>query len=274
MLQRFLQPIRRKLLDKMVLRPTQHALPAPHMERVMLPCGSNEIECFVQKTYDDPRLPDLLILKFPGTAGRAEHATAFPVSMLDVKRAAVWTWNPPGYGNSTGQSSLSTMACAASDFYTGVTKDQARPQTTIWLCGNSLGCASVLHIAATHKPNPARTGLILRNPPPLRHVIKRAASRYPHLGLINPVIAELCDSMDTMKTACNVDVPAVVLQSELDTLVPVDFQNEILKHYRGPFEKALLHGIGHDGITTEQHEPLISNCVNWLWQQTGSNEHP
>ena len=123
-------------------------------------------------------------------------------------------------------------------------------------------------IAAKHAPDPKRAGLILRNPPPLRRVIKRAAKPYPHFGLINPVIAELCDSMDTMKTAPRVNLHAVVLQSELDTLVPVDFQNEILECYGGPFRKVLMEGIDHDGLATEQHEPEICKSVRWLWKHT------
>ncbi len=269
MLRRPLRSFRRHLLDRMVLRPSQHPIQAPHMERVMLPCESDAIECFVQQNYNGSERPELLVLKFPGTAGRAERSTAFPTSMLESKRSAIWTWNPPGYGASSGQASLSSMACAASDFWTAVTQRQAGPETSIWLCGNSLGCASVLHIAATHAPDPSRTGLILRNPPPLRRVIKRAAKPYPHFGLINPVVADLCDSMDTMKTAGKVNLPAVILQSELDTLVPIDFQNEMLEQYGGPFRKVVMRGLDHDGLATEHHESQIGESIRWLWKYTG-----
>jgi uncharacterized protein len=268
MLRRNLRSFRRHLLDRMVLRPSQHAIHVPHQKKVLLPCGADAVECFVQQTHDDSEQPELLILKFPGTAGRAERSTSFPISMLETKRTAIWTWNPPGYGGSSGQASLSNMPHAASTFWTAVTEKHAGPNTSIWLCGNSLGCATVLHLAAKHAPDPKRAGLILRNPPPLRRVIKRAAKPYPHFGLINPVISELCDSMDTMKTAPRVNLHAVVLQSELDTLVPVDFQNEILECYGGPFRKVLMEGIDHDGLATEQHEPEICNSVRWLWKHT------
>lgn len=272
MLRRPLRSFRRHLLDRMVLRPSQHPIHAPNLKRMRLPCEPDTIECFVQQSHDESKQPELLVLKFPGTAGRAERSTAFPTAMLDSIPNAVWTWNPPGYGGSSGHASLSTMARAASAFWTTVTEKYAGPETSIWLCGNSLGCVSVLHIAATHTPNPKRTGLILRNPPPLRQVIKRAAKSYPHFGLINPVIADLCDSMDTMKTAGKVSLPAVVLQSEFDTLVPVHFQDEMLEKYSGPVRKVLMEGLDHDGLTTEHHETQIGESVRWLWKQTNPNK--
>ena len=268
MLRRPLRSFRRNLLDRMVLRPSQHPIHAPTLERVTLPCETEIIECFIQRSHSDSEPPDLLILKFPGTAGRAERSTSFPTPMLDAKRTAIWTWNPPGYGGSSGKASLSAMAHAGSAFWQAVTEKHAGPSTTVWLCGNSLGCATVLHIAAKHTPDPTRTGLILRNPPPLKPVIKRAAQPYPHFGLINPVIADLCDAMDTMKTAPKVNLHAVVLQSELDTLVPVDFQNEMLDGYGGSLRKVLMKGIDHDGLSNEQHESAIGDSIRWLWKHT------
>ena len=103
---------------------------------------------------------------------------------------------------------------------------------------------------------------------PSKLVIKRAAEPYPHFGLINPVIADLCDAMDTMKTAPKVNLNAVILQSELDKLVPVDFQNEMLQRYGGPLRKVLMKGIDHDGLLTEHHEPAIYDSIRWLWKHT------
>ena len=274
MLRRHLRSFRRHLLDRMVLRPSQHPIHAPTLERVVLPCETETIECFVQQSHRDSDPPDLLVLKFPGTAGRAERSTSFPAPMLDAKRTAIWTWNPPGYGGSSGKATLSTMARAASAFWRTVTEQHAGPNTSIWLCGNSLGCASVLHIAAKHSPDPTQTGLILRNPPPLKLVIKRAAKSYPHFGLINPVIADLCDAMDTMKTAPKVNLHAVILQSELDTLVPVDFQNEMLEGYGGSLRKVLMKGIDHDGLSTEHHESAIFESIRWLWKHTCPTKTP
>ncbi|MAI73027.1 MAG: hypothetical protein CMM01_19270 [Rhodopirellula sp.] len=274
MQRRPLRSFRRHLLDRMVLRPSQHPIHAPTLERVILPCETETIECFVQQSHQDSEPPELLILKFPGTAGRAERSTSFPARMLDTQRTTLCTWNPPGYGGSSGQASLATMAQAGSAFWQAITEKHAGPNTSIWLCGNSLGCATILHIAAKHTPDPTHTGLILRNPPPLKRVIKRAANPYPHFGLINPVIADLCDAMDTMKTAPKVNLHAVILQSELDTLVPIDFQNEMLDSYGGSVRKVLLGGIDHDGLSTEHHEPAIRDGIRWLWKHTCPTNEP
>ncbi|MAI35304.1 MAG: alpha/beta hydrolase [Rubripirellula sp.] len=274
MLRRPLRSFRRHLLDRMVLRPSQHPIHAPTQERVILPCKTETIECFVQQSHHGSEPPELLILKFPGTAGRAERSSSFPVNLLDNQRTAIWTWNPPGYGGSSGQASLAAIARAGSAFWQTITEQHAGPNTSIWLCGNSLGCATILHIAAKHTPDPTCTGLILRNPPPLKRVIKRAANPYPHFGLINPVIADLCDSMDTMKTAPKVNLHAVILQSELDTLVPIDFQNEMLETYGGPLRKVLLKGIDHDGLSTDRHKSAICDSVRWLWKHTRPTNEP
>ncbi|MGI9470233.1 MAG: alpha/beta hydrolase [Rubripirellula sp.] len=235
----------------------------------MVDCEGRDLECFVQRNYEDDSPPDLLVLKFPGTAGRAERSTEFPSSMLNVPKMSLWTWNPPGYGKSPGRASLSAIAEAATAFYRTVTQQQVGPTTTVWLCGNSLGCVTALHVAADTQPNPAHSGLLLRNPPPLRRVVQRIADRYPHFGLVNPVIESLCDPMDALNTAKQVKLPGVFLQSELDTLVPIELQDEIIHAYGGAHQVVLMEGLGHGCLATEDHEPSIEASVNWLWDQTG-----
>ena len=271
MVQRSIQALRRYLLDRMVLRPSRQPIEVVHQQRQMLSCEGWNLECFVQRNYVDDLPPDLLVLKFPGTAGRAERSSDFPCSMLEIPRIAIWTWNPPGYGRSEGRASLSVIADAAAAFYRHVIEVERGNTTSVWLCGNSLGCVTALHVAASTQPNPECSGLLLRNPPPLRRVVKRIADRYPHFGLINPVIDDLCDSMDAMITARSTKLPAVFLQSELDTLVPPSLQNEIINVYAGENRLVLMEGLGHDCLATEVHEPLIEASVRWLWNRTGFN---
>ena len=80
--------------------------------------------------------------------------------------------------------------------------------------------------------------------------------------------------MDTMKTAPKVNLHAVILQSELDTLVPIDFQNEMLETYGGPLRKVLLKGIDHDGLSTDRHKSAICDSVRWLWKHTRPTNEP
>jgi len=253
----------------MVLRPSRHPIECGQQDRVMLRSGGRPLECFVRKNFagDDP--PELLVLKFPGTAGRAERATAFPVSILNDVRAAMWTWNPPGYGQSGGRASLSRIAEVATDFWEQVTERQCDASTSVWLCANSLGCVAALHVAASMQPDHRQTGIILRNAPPLIPVVKRVAGQYPMGRLIDPVAESLCDSMNAMLTARRVGLPAVFLQSELDTLVPVAYQNQLIEAYAGQRRVVLMKGLAHGDIATETHESLILESMRWLWEQTG-----
>lgn len=111
--------------------------------------------------------------------------------------------------------------------------------------------------------------MIMRNPPPLVPVVRRAAEQYPLGGLMNPVVESLCDSMNAMQTARRVILPAVFLQSELDTLVPLAYQNQVVDAYAGQHKIVLMEGLDHGGVATELHESLIQYSIRWLWEQTG-----
>jgi len=147
-----------------------------------------------------------------------------------------------------------------------------------WFCGNSLGSVVAMHVAAStihldSGSEPRGYGLLLRNPPPLKPVVKRVASQYPGGRWLDPVINSLCNEMDVMETAKRVHVPAVFLQSELDSLVPLAVQNELVDVYRGPLRTVVLHGLDHADIATDSHRSAIEQAVQWLWQSTRSDHH-
>ena len=273
MIGRKLLPVRRYLLDRMVLRPSRHPIDHPHLRRELMDFGGDQLECFVQRNYETSLPPELIVLKFPGTAGRAERSTGFPMSMLETQRVEVWTWNPPGYGRSQGRASLQRIADAAIAFWEQVTQRAGGPDVSSWLCGNSLGCVSALHVAATVQPEMTSTGLLLRNPPPLLPVVKRVAANYPLGKLMAPVAESLCDSMNAMITASRVKLPAVFLQSELDSLVPPDFQNQLIANYAGQHRLVILEGLEHGCVATDDHLPRIAESIRWLREQTGRNHH-
>lgn len=273
MLQRSLLPVREYLLDRMVLRPTRHPIDHPTQQREMLDFEGRQLECFVQRNFEADQTPELLVLKFPGTAGRAERSSGFPLGLMKDHRVEIWTWNPPGYGRSEGRASLPVMAQAALAFWDGVRNQPGRAEATTWLCGNSLGSVTALHVAATLQPETSATGLILRNPPPLIPVVKRIARSYPLGGLMEPVIESLCDSMNAMHTARRARVPAVFLQSELDSLVPPEDQNRLIAAYGGPSRVVVLEGLEHGCPTNEEHRPRIVESIHWLWEQTRRDRH-
>jgi pimeloyl-ACP methyl ester carboxylesterase len=269
MIRRSLLPLQKYLLDRMVLRPSRHSIEHPTQRRVMLPFGKQNLECFVQRNFDTDQRPELVVLKFPGTGGRAERSTGFPMSLMEGQRVEVWTWNPPGYGGSEGRASLNVIADAALTFWDQVQQRVGLGEVTTWLCGNSLGCATALHVAAEAKLNPSMTGLVLRNPPPLIPVVKRVARSYPLGVLMEPVIGTLCDSMNAMLTAPRVEAPAVFLQSALDSLVTPEDQNRLIALYGGPSRVVVMEGLEHACPPSDDHLARIAESIQWLWNQTG-----
>ena len=268
MIRRPIQSFRRYLLDRMVLQPTRHPIDFAPMQREVLEFECKPLECFVQKNYQSDEPPELLVLKFPGTAGRAEHSTEFPIGQFPNLRCTTWTWNPPGYGGSVGRASLSRIADASIEFWRQVVQREAGSDTCIWLCGNSLGCVSAMNVATIVPNDSHRTGTLLRNPPPLAEVVKRVAARYPLGSLMGPVADSLMSSMDVMQTASKITMPAVFLQSELDELVPVNMQDEVIKKYAGPHQVVLMEGLSHGGVATDFHAEAIESSIEWLWEQT------
>jgi len=282
MLQRPINHFRSFLLDKLVLRPTRDCVDHGMQHRLQLPSRFGPLETFGYANYPDPGFgdtptsasdpPDLLLLKFPGTAGRAERSTPFPTEMMRDVRIHTWTWNPPGYGNSAGRPTLRRIAEAAIDFFEASIDRYAQRYTTppaVWLCGNSLGCATALHVAAIaqQSSSPIR-GLLLRNPPPVDLVVKHVAKRYPLGRLIHPVADQLAPAMNAIYTASSVNVPAIFLQCQNDSLVPPALQQRIRDAYAGPQTLVKLDGLDHDGAMDEQHLPAVRDAVRWLREQS------
>lgn len=269
MLARSLYKFRRQLLDRFVLEPSREEIDFGSQRREILSIHGQPLEVFVRGNADPVYdAIDLLVLKFPGTAGRAERSTEFPMALLPHVRASTWTWNPPGYGGSGGRATMDSMTTAGVAFCQQVIQRVANPNTRIWLCANSLGCATALHVASRLQDDEYRFGILCRNPPPLIEVFKRIADRYPGGRLAYTIADSLPAEMNATLTASNVAWPGVFLQSELDTLVPVKLQQQIIDAYAGPTQVVCLEGLSHGGVPTEDHQPQIQQAVDWLWQQT------
>ncbi len=265
--------LRHRILDRLVLRPSRHDVDPGDQERQMLTWGSagEPLECFVQRRGEIAQPLDWLVVKFPGTAGRAERSSDFPTQYFDHINSEIWTWNPPGYGRSGGRASLKRIEKAALAFWRQMLgSSRFNANTRIWVCGNSLGCVPALRVACGVDPQ-GRMGMVLRNPPPLTHVVKAVASKYPFGRMIHPVADSLHDSMNAILTARRVSWPAVFLQSELDELVLPRMQNEVVDAYQGPHQQVIMEGLTHGAIATDLHEPLIRQSLNWLWEHTDGN---
>ena len=267
-----IQSFRRRIFDRLVLRPSRGAIDFGSQERVMLKWGPNgePLESFVHYVGDRKSPLDLLVIKFPGTAGRAERSTTFPTDSFDDANAEIWTWNPPGYGKSGGRASLARIQAASLDFLRQVLGSERIADTTrVWVVGNSLGCVTALNVAAD-VPRMPRLGMILRNPPPLSDVVKHVAAKYPLGHWVHPIADSLIDEMNAPIIAARVQLPAVFMQSELDELVLPKMQQAVLDAHAGPKRFVLLEGLGHGSVATDFHEPLIKDALQWLWDRTQS----
>ncbi|QEG43387.1 alpha/beta hydrolase [Roseimaritima ulvae] len=262
----------RRLAGRVVLKPSTHDIDHGDQQRVELdagPCG--KIEAFVHAERPlHEAAPELLVLKLPGTGGRAERSSQLPVNYLDDVHAEVWTWNPPGYGGSPGRASFDTMPIAALNFFDAVTDRRADADTKIWLMGNSLGCAVALLQASQRSVH----GLILRNPPPLVQTIPHVAV-YGRPGWLHPLlrgpaqwIAQgVPEDMDTLHTAAHCSAPAVFIQSQADTLVPPRLQAMVRDNYAGPQRLIEWEGLEHHGIPQEEHLQQLAEGIDWLRAQ-------
>jgi pimeloyl-ACP methyl ester carboxylesterase len=267
-----IRSFRRRLLDRFVLRPSRNPLEYAPKKRVVMTKDEITDEYFFQHCPSRNKSPeqvppvDLLILKFPGTAGRAERASDWPAGLLPDLTTRICTWNAPGYGGSSGRATLANIADRSSRFLNLLTDEMPKPLPKIWLIGNSLGCTTATYLAS--RQDVPIDGLILRNPPPLIETIKRVARRYP-MGHLTDVIAESVPAeMNLSLTAPRTHVPTVMLQSEQDELVPPALQREVLDSLPGPKRLVIMDGLGHDGIATEEHQAEIRDAVQWLWRQT------
>ncbi len=252
-----------RIADRLILRPTKHPVAAPDKTRRMIPFGRGSIEIWsrmIGATHRDD--VDVFVLKFSGTAGRAERSTYHPLDYWTDLRANLWSVNPPGYGGSTGTASLSTLAEAASTAYRELADiAQGRP---IIVMGNSLGTVSALYLAA----NFPIAGLVLRNPPPVRQLIIGRHGWWnlwvAAWAIAQHVPQQICSIANSSRAHC----PAVFLTSRRDTTVPSTFQDRIIDAYRGPRRVLKMKEAGHATSLNLGEQREYARHLDWLRDQS------
>lgn len=265
------------LANRLVLQPSKNRLPYESLTRVTYQCSLGEIEAFVaHRHWDGEQLrdgpwdpaktakPQLLVLKLGGTAGRGERSTLFPANMLDHVSSEVWTWNPPGYGLSSGRATLAGIAKAAVEFFSQVLADRRSEDTCVWIVGNSLGCATGLYLANHIDAH----GLILRNPPPLIDLIWRRNAWW-NLGFGGSIVASgIPPEMDAVLSASQVTAPILFIESERDSLVLPVLQAIVRDAHPGPQKRLVLEGAEHATPIDESYRDELQDLLNWLWESS------
>jgi len=232
-------PRMHRLADRMILRPTTFPVPADNKRRHTIPVVGQQVEVWVHDVGPSQPHVDLCILKFPGTGGRAEGSTDQPACFWPHLRTQIWAVNPPGYGGSTGDARLEYLAPTAQAVY-----DDLRsrlPHCPMLVMGNSLGGVSSLHLALTRSPD----GLVLRNVPPLRQLIRR---RYALRGLVFGswlIASHVPIELDAIANARRATMGCVFVMSDRDRVVPPPYQRRLHAAYAGPYQVVTLAGGGH-----------------------------
>jgi hypothetical protein len=254
-----------QLADRLILKPSTDPIATTGKVRRMVSMGTEQIEVWTERVGTaspaDRQRVDLFVLKFPGTAGRAERATGHPADCWSDCQTELWTVNPLGYGGSSGRASLPLLAPATRAVYEELAQHaHGRP---ILVAGNSLGSLSALYVAA----NFAVDGVLLRNPPPLRQlIIGRHAWWTAGLGawlLARQVPDQLCG----VRNAAAAHAPAVFVMSGRDRLVPPRYQRLIHARYAGPYRLLELPQADHATPLDDHQLRQYAQLLYWLREQ-------
>ncbi len=189
-----------------------------------------------------------VILKFPGTGGRAERASTHPAGVFPAGAVhSVWAVNPPGYGSSGGRPRLDEMpaviAAAVSRVY------QIAPESELLVTGNSLGCVWALFAAARLDVQ----ALLLRNPFSLQHLIRqRWRYNWWNFGLARLAVRAIPDQLDAIANARRCTQPAMIVRSECDRMIPGAFQRPVIDSLAGRSQTLVIPGGDHGDPLPEE----------------------
>ena len=262
-----------KIADHLILKPTVHDVDAGDNYRAVIFSDNKvEIEAFVSTwgefdSADTSSSQKLVVLKFPGTGGRAECGTVHPCELIidaaesesRFTAAQVWTLNHRGYGNSTGPAALANFSDTVKIFWEFI--EDRFPNETKIAIGNSLGCMSALFLAA-HKPVDA---IMLRNPPPIARLISdRPRYNVWNFGMAKYIAAQVPEELDAIANAGLSNCPALFVSSEKDRLVPPKYQREIMDAYAGESHQFIIRGADHDHRIQQEQESEYRAAIEWL----------
>jgi uncharacterized protein len=243
------------LADTFLLAP-QPAAPSP-ARRVMLALPEGAIEVFVAEGQPGAE-PAAFVLRFYGNGQLSNDVVDDAVTFAGVP-VEIWGVNYPGYGGSAGKATLAHVASVARHAYAELAK-RARGRPII-VMGNSLGTAAALHVAA-HDPV---AGVVLHNPPPLRRLILRRYGWWNLWLLAIPVALQIPCALDSTRNARRSAAPALFISSEDDGVVPLGYQERVMKAYAGDWELLVVRGAGHNtGIPRWARARIAATVAAWI----------
>jgi pimeloyl-ACP methyl ester carboxylesterase len=252
-----------RLADRLILKPTTHHVDPGDLKRRVILTMTGEVEAWTAsqepKSTADTKV---LLLKFPGTGGRAERSGLHPAEAWDDIACRTWTINHRGYGRSSGPASTQNFAETCDAVFAKAI--EVYPDHKIAVYGNSLGCISALYIAARYTV----AGAYLRNPPPLAEMIA-TRPRYAawSFGFSRLIAEQVSFELDSLANASQASCPALFIQSELDRVVPTKYQDLVIEKYSGEVCKFILRGANHHQRAADSQKGQYVEALCWLGQQ-------
>jgi pimeloyl-ACP methyl ester carboxylesterase len=250
------------LANRLILKPSTQSIDTDRKRRRWIAMDGLRLEVWQPEPLIDDAQAELVVLKFPGTAGRAERVTYFPLDIWPAQAGVIWSINYPGYGGSEGRADIRSLPGASEAFWNAARV--AFPSARFVVSGNSLGSCMALYVTARYPVD----ALILRNPPPVHQLIReRARYNWWNFGIGKRIAAQFPDCLDALRYASRSRCPALLIQSEHDSLVPVTFQNRIRDAYAGPLKTFVIPDADHQTQVPDALRDEFRSDMQWLHDQ-------
>lgn len=207
--------------------------------------------------------PALVVLRLLGAQGRAELATEDPANRLSGVGSAVWTLNPPGYGASSGPTTVRKYLSAAFAAYDYLAARY--PRARMWVYGKSIGATAAIYLVA-HRD---LSGVILKNAIDVPAIARRRVTRWLPARIGSWIAASVPSELSPTLWAPSGRCPALFVVSADDKVAPSDLQLHIAGLYGGPTVVLRVQG-GHDDRTLHaEDEVLYAEAVRALAAPSG-----
>lgn len=247
------------LADRFVLCPSTHPIPTSILSRETVESNGDELEIWTAHVKVEKPARRLLLIKFPGTRGRAENSTTKPADQWHDSDTVLWTVNPFGYGQSGGKATLQRFPEMVDAI--GNAAAERFPDRKVLVFGNSLGALSALRYAAKFDVE----GVLLRNPVPVHQMISRRP-RYaiPSLGMSRWIAAQIPQELNAIENAAKAKSPCVFVSAQKDRVAPPRFQEYIIEQYAGEKRVLPLPDAGHDDPIPPTLQDAYLQHLRWL----------
>ena len=214
------------------------------------------------------RQPSAYVLRYCGNGERAEDAAWRERATWESLPVEIWAMNYPGFGGSSGPGTLDAIPRAALATCQELRRRSgAKP---IFLSGFSLGSAVALDVAAHEHVS----GLLLRNPPPIREVVTGQYGWWNLWLLAGPTAAQVPRELDSLRNARQVSAPAVFVIAGADQTVPRKYQRLVTAAYAGEKRIIVDEKADHNSSLSAKAQQKLESDLHWLFSRGVSAAGP